>query len=470
MTEQATEGHGTVHEKRGRARGRGRGVAAPSGPAEPVVRHAPRSLRSPLVVRRARIWAEDGELVVRDPRAREHRFPVGTGQGAIAKAVLRTPGNERETDRWRPVDRWGVLTLRTSDDRDVLCLRPAFWLPEAAQLMTAPLDARECLRRTGLQALLDRLGVPLEVSGGSLPSGARQDGPRNGPEPYRADYETYRERSLIKLTTWLVYVLAVLVALPAGRTWAVAVAVPALLALPVRDTVHRVRAWWHRRRPGPRGTVRIAPSPAPASGATRRFLRTASVRVEPADVVLVDTLGGERRLGREAPHGVRRLVRLMDPGTRKPLGVELRDGADACRALLPWDAWFGGPEGEERWTDLAKALRVPRADETYRGRRAEGRPWWLFHRLADDVVRFGPCTPERARSARGWYTTHGPDEPLVITAFSALCVPGLLAVENPAGLVIGVMAALTVALVLVPPTVATVFGHLVDDRPVAGKP
>ncbi|MGR6537036.1 hypothetical protein [Streptomyces rochei] len=416
------------------------------------------------VVHRARLYADGRDLVVRDARGGEHRYAVGAD--GIRRAVFYPP-----TDLWgivqkRPEDRWGVLVFKGDDGRDLLHVPLAGWLPEARCLGALDLRPRKCLDRTGLGQLVERLRIPLEVSPERVTaSGVPDDG--WGSRPYRAVHaELPAWHGCAKPLGVFGWFIALVISVAARLPWALTVAAAALFLLPAGDAVVRVRGWWCKRRQARLADkTEIRPSPAAGSGATRRFLRTASLRVLPHDVVLTNALGEERRLGRTGAHGVARLVRLVDAGTGEPLGVELRDGQGEVRAVLPWRSWFAGSPGSDGWTTLVDALKVPVSDEKYR-RRRDARPWWQDHTLAGDARRMSPTEGRAARRQVAWYrSVAGAHEPVVLPFFSAWLLFGLMSDEVPAFLA-GLLSALTLVLSLGPATVSALVGHFSYDRTV----
>ncbi|MFF5344702.1 hypothetical protein ACFY4H_29040 [Streptomyces althioticus] len=117
---------------------------------------------------------------------------------------------------------------------------------------------------------------------------------------------------------------------------------------------------------------------------TERFLRTAVVRVLPEEIILTNTVGEERWLARRGDHGVTRLLRLIASESGRPLALEFRGRDGEARALLPWGPWFAGPQGDDRWKYLVRALGVPVSDgRHWQDERAQ--PWSEGHVLAEPV-------------------------------------------------------------------------------------
>ncbi|GGW92240.1 hypothetical protein GCM10010383_22640 [Streptomyces lomondensis] len=256
--------------------------------------------------------------------------------------------------------------------------------------------------------------------------------------------------------------VAVVTAFSADLVWAMPVAACALLLIPASDGVVRIAAWWRNRRSNLfAGALMFRPSSG--AGATRRFLRTASVRVLPYDVVLTNTVGEERWLGRAGAHGVARVVRLVASTTGEPLAVEFRDRNGDARALLPWKHWFEGQQGQDRWAELKAALAVPVADEKLRI--AENASvWWQGHMLGADVRKMSPMEAEEARKETDWYrSVIGRNELLALPLFSAVLLAGLFSDELPAFLA-GLLSALTIAAALVPAVASALVSRFSYDK------
>ncbi|MFE2436130.1 hypothetical protein [Streptomyces sp. NPDC059409] len=431
-------------------------------PNEPVVRPGGMPAHSTHVVRRARLYADGPDLVVRDARYQEQRYAVGAG--GIRRAVFFPPQDVWGIAQNRPADRWGVLVFKDSGGRDLLHVPLAAWLPEAEGIGALDLRPHKCLGRTGLKQLVESLGIPLEESLEPVTaSGVPDDG--RGSTPHRSVHaESPCRRGCVKGVAIFGWFIALVIGIAADLTWAMPVAAGALFLLPAGDAVVRVRAWWRNRQHGRLvKNTEIRPSPAAGSGGTRRFLRTASLCVSPHDVVLTNTLGEERWIGRAGTHGVARLVRLVDATTGEPLGVEVRDGENEVRALLPWRFWFAGPQGSDGWTALAGVLGVPVSEEKYRQPK-DAQQWWQDHALAADARKMSPMKGKDARKQSGWYNSvAGTEELLTLPFFSALLLVGLFSDEAPM-ILAGCLSALTVALVLGPAAVSMLFSRLSYDR------
>ncbi|WP_437000762.1 hypothetical protein [Streptomyces sp. enrichment culture] len=413
------------------------------------------------------MYADGPNLVVRDARCQERRYAVGAD--GIERAVFFPPQDVWEVAQNRPADRWGVLVFKDNRGRGILHVPLAGWLPEAENIGALDLRPHDCLGRTGLRQLVETLGIPLDESIEPVTvSGVPDDG--RGSAPYRPVYAEFpRRRGCVKGLAIFGWFIALVIGIAADLTWVLPVAAGALFFLPAGDAAIRVRAWWHNRQHGRLvKNIEIKPSPAAGSGGTRRFLCTASLCVFPQDVVLTNTLGEERWLGRAGTHGVAGLVRLVDATTGEPLGVEVRDLAGEARALLPWRFWFAGPQGSEGWTALVEALGVPVSDEKYRQPR-DAQLWWQDHALAADARKMSPMRGKDARKQSGWHNSvAGTEELLTLPFFSALLLVGIISDETPM-ILAGWLSALTIALVLGPATVSVLVSRLSLDRTFEAK-
>ncbi len=414
------------------------------------------------VVRRARLFAGGHDLVLRDARLRERRFPVG--EDGIRRAVHFPPGNLWGTVRRSPGDRWGVLVFQGADGDELVRVPLAAWLPEAELLGVLEVSPAQCLRRSGLEALVTRLGIPLEVSDAPWDPAARNS-ERRGRRVTRAEHRGLpRWHSWVRAVGTLGWFVALMAAFAGGPSWTRPVAAGALFLLPGADVVVRVSGWWRRRRCDAfTGAVAVKPSPGAGDAVTERFLRTAVVRVLPGEIVLTNTVGEERWLARRGDHGVTRLLRLIAPESGRPLAVEFRGRDGEARALLPWGPWFAGPQGDDRWKDLVRALGVPVSDE--RHRQAEGAQHWSEgHVLAEDARCMAPMGAAEARRRTGWYSSVvGRNEPFALALLSAVLLPGLFG-GTGAAVAAGVLAGLTVGVVLVPRLCRELFSRMWFDR------
>jgi hypothetical protein len=417
------------------------------------------------VVRHARVYRRGSELIVRDGRLRERGYPVG--DGGIARAVFVPPPDSGAAPKTPSADRWGVIDFRGADERTILRIPLAEWLPEAGLVGVLDLGPAQCLDRTGLRRLVTDLGISLEES---PEPGARPKAETSGPRPERAAHRElpawHNWARGVGMLVWFVFFL-VIAATGHANAWTALLAAAGLALVPGSDLAVRVPQRRRDRRDTSlaRATV-VLPAPEETAGVTRRFTRTAAVRVLPEDVVLTDTLGGERWIARGGKHGVSSLVRLTDPKSGAVLGVELRDGTNVARALLLWRWWFAGPQGRETWSRLVSALGVPVSDETVR---PSGQPeeWWQRHALAADARMMSPMDPAEARSETRRNTSVGSGaEPLIVALFGLLLVPQLASDEWPAR-VAGALAVLTVVAELASVLTLQVASRIRLDRPAA---
>ncbi len=421
------------------------------------------------VVRRARLFADGHDLVVRDARLRERRFPVG--EGGIRRAVHFPSGDLWETARTSPGERWGVLVFQGADGNDLVRVPLAAWLPEAELVGVLELPPSQCLRRTGLEALVTRLGIPLEVSDEPWDPAAQSGERRGGPEVVRAEHRGLpRWHSWVRALGMLGWFAALVAALAGGPSWAKSVAAGALFLVPGADVVVRVTGWWRRRRcEALAGAVLVEPSPGAGQVVTERFRRTATVRVLPGDIVVTNTAGEERWLARRGDHGVTKLSRLIAPDSGRPLAVELRGRDGAARVLLPWSFWFAGPQGDDRWQDLVRALGAPVSDE-HHGQGEGTQHWSEGHVLAEDARWMASVGRAEARSRTGWYhSVIGRNEPIALVLMSMVLLPGISGGAD-AAVVAGVLSGLTLGVVLVPQLCRELFSRAWLDRAVrAGR-
>jgi hypothetical protein len=322
------------------------------------------------------------------------------------------------------------------------------------------LEPSKCLDRTGLRDVVATLGIPLQDE--SHPAGSVESRRDESRVDLAVDADLPRWHSWVRglgLFGWLV---AVVIAFSADLVWAMPVAACALLLIPVSDGIVRGAAWWRNRTTGVFAEALVF-RPSPTGRVTRRFLRTASVRVLPGDVVLTNTVGEERWLGRTGTHGVSELVRLVAPATAEPLAVEFRDRRGEARALLPWKHWFAGDQGLADWARLQSALGVPVADEELR-HTMSAQDWWQGHQLSADVRRMSPMDGKEARRATDWHrAVIGRNELLALPLFSAVLLAGLFSDETPAFLA-GLLSVLTIVAALVPMGTSALVSRLSYDR------
>ncbi|MEU6120667.1 hypothetical protein [Streptomyces sp. NPDC047123] len=341
---------------------------------EPALR--PRAQRGPGVElsHRARLFVEERahgrELVLRNRRG-TRRLPVGgvPGSGGVSRAVFVDAGGADAERMGPPVPgSWGELQLQDAEGALLGRVVLDDWLPEADALPKRSVHGDQLLSRTGAAGLLTAAHVPLHtVRDGSDPLVAPRPGGRAG--------ATLSPGSPFPLWYWVVRGLAalvwfatftVLVFTGTARPWLVLVSAGAALAAPVARLALR---GWTRLRLGRLApvavTARIAPRPAPGTGATVRFCRSTELRVQEHDLVLKDFSGQEHWLPRRGPHAVTALMLVRDRSGR-PLGVELRGPDQQIRAVLPWELWFGADDGG--WATLRNTTGLTAGERRLTGR------------------------------------------------------------------------------------------------------
>ncbi|MCX4989244.1 MULTISPECIES: hypothetical protein [unclassified Streptomyces] len=416
-------------------------------------------------MRHARVYRRGNELIVRDRRLRERRYVVG--EGGIARAVFVPPPGSGTAASAPVADRWGVVDFRDADERTILRIPLAEWLPEAGLVGVLDLGPSQCLDRTGLRRFVGDLGISLQESPESR---AHPEDKTSGVRPDRA---VHRELPAwhnwargIGMFVWFVFFLVIAMTGKANE-WTALVASAGLFVVPGSDLAVRLLQRSHDRQNTLLADATIVvPAPEEGSGATRRFRDTAAVRVLPQDVVLTDTLGRERWIARGGASGVSSLVRLTDPKSGAVLGVEFRDGADAVRALLVWRWWFAGPQGRETWSKLVSALGVPVSDRKVRAAE-HSVPWWQNHELAADARSMSLMAPKEARSRTRWNASAGQGaEPLIVSLFGLLLLPQLASDLWPAR-VAGALAVLTIVMEVATVVVHQLASRLRLDRPAA---
>ncbi|MFF1809812.1 hypothetical protein ACFVXW_11755 [Streptomyces sp. NPDC058251] len=359
-----------------------------------------------------------------------------------------------------------MVDFKGADEKTILQVPLAEWLPEAGLVGLLHLSPAQCLDRTGLRRLVTDLGIPLKES---PDFGERSDDQAPGVRPDRAvhrDLPAWHNWARgIGMLVWFVFFLVIPMT-GNGSAWTAFIAAAGLFLMPGADLVVRLlQRMRDRRDTSLAGADIVVLAPEAGGGATRRFCGTAAVRVLPQDVVLTDTLGEERWIPRGGAHGVGKLVRLMHPTMGSVLGVEFRDGTNASRALLPWQWWFAGAQGQEAWSKLVTALGVPVSDEKVRHSQKTDL-WWQNHELAADVRRMSPMEAKEARTQTGWHSSFiGSGEPFIVSVFAALLLPQLVSDQWPAR-VAGVLAALTVIAELAPVVTHQLAARLKLDRPV----
>ena len=417
----------------------GRTGTAPA-PAVPSARGLPER----ALVRALRLEAAPGELrLVRGGRVLQ-RLTVGpTAQVAAARSLGGpllgdvAPGS------------LGAVDLAAPDGAVVVRLPVRDWVPEAEEL-TRPADA---LRRSGLPALLEHAGLGLRPVPPSEFAAAVEQRPRRWPSPARVPvaYTVLRSAAIAVATVTLV--LAFPGAAPRWLAWT---AVIGLLA----STVVAGALWLVAlgRDRAPRDDVPTL-LPHPAGPVSRRFLRRARLRVEPAAVVVVDALGRERRLPRGGPFGVTSavVVRVGTPAAQ----LELRTDDGLPRATLPVAHWCAGEPGRRA---LARVCAEAGLTLDEQGPPADRPP------AEQEVARAVFSPPDRARARSRTWPSGVPGEAAVwqsalFAALLVVCGFGSHPIPRAAQLV----AAATLALALLPHLVRLLVRRCWLDVPVAPR-
>ncbi|QEU97415.1 hypothetical protein CP970_18095 [Streptomyces kanamyceticus] len=338
-------------------------------PPEPALR--PRAQPGPGVElsRRARLFVDGGDLVLRT-RSGTRRLPVG-GEG-ISRAVFVDVGGP-DAERMGPPlpGTWGELQLQDSKGLLIGRVRLDDWLPEADQLPQRYVHGEQLLSRTGVAGLLAAAGIPLHtVRDADDPLVDRRTRQRvvslapGGVFP--AWYWLTRGGAA---AVWGATFTALLFS-DAAAPWLVLVSAGAALTAPAARLA--LRAWTRlrlRRHTAPAASARITPRPTSGTRATVRFCRDTELRVERHDLVLKDISGQEHRLARRGPHAVTALV-LVRVRSGEPVGVELRGPDGQIRVVLPWRQWFGGDGGRDGWAALRGALALPVTERRVTGQAA----------------------------------------------------------------------------------------------------
>ncbi|MFE0175274.1 hypothetical protein ACFWZ2_23435 [Streptomyces sp. NPDC059002] len=351
--------------------------AAPGEPApqEPALR--PRADRGPGVElsRRARLFVEGDELVLRGRSGTRRRLRIGgkgssdtSDGGAISRAVfIDVPRPDAE--RMGPPVRgsWGELQLQNGEGELIAALDLDDWLPESGELPKRYVQGEQLLARTGAAGLLAAAGIPLHtVRDENDPLVDRRTrAPRLTPgSTFPVWYWTVRGAAAF---VWFA-AFTVLVFSGADTPWLVLVSAAAALTAPVARLALRAWTRLRLRRGVPAVVARIVPCPAPGAGATVRFRRATELRVQDRDLVLKDLAGQEHWLARRGPHAVTSLVLVRDRAGA-PVGVELRGPDRQIRAVLPWDQWFGGDSaGRDGWAALQRAMGLTATERRLTGR------------------------------------------------------------------------------------------------------
>jgi hypothetical protein len=365
-----------------------------TGPAsipEPALRPVEGRFPDRAAARRARVYVDrsgpSAAIVIRDPRGRQRR--IAAGHGGATRVVLEpaVPGGGL----------LGSVVLRGEAGQVLASFPRAYWQPEA------PDD--ESLHDAGrpaddAAAFASATGLPVadeRQAGQAAPAAHRGGrdtvGPPRRPAGPQAGVVAFRTA----LPAWFLIARALLAAAAAGLLIAILIyaestsgktghsfatdavyqalalaCAAAVLAQPLLAGVPLARAWLLDRASGlalPEPSATLAPRPgghaasaghgasAGSAPASERFLRTASLRLFPADLVVTSEAGEERWLPRTGPTGVTELARVTAGG--RPSRLELRTADGRPRAVLPWAWWFAGAGGEQALAGFAAAAGLP---------------------------------------------------------------------------------------------------------------
>ncbi|MEU5597008.1 hypothetical protein [Streptomyces sp. NPDC020298] len=330
--------------------------------SEPPLALRPAGSRGPglELCHRSRLYAENGELVLRT-RTRTLRL------AGIARAVFIDTAGQDRGERMGPQisGSWGEVQLQ--DAAGALIGRFAIedWLPESPVLPKRSVQGEQLLARTGVTYLLRSAGIPIDVVRDWQDPRVAPPAPGRGwgradrarnLGPGRAFPSWYWTTRLLAGAIWFV-TFTLIVFSGSERPGLVLVSAVAAFAAPV--TRLALRAWtrFRLRRYDPAVRERIGPAPAEDTGATVRFRERAELRVQERDLVLRDLGGQEYWFPLAGPHALTSLTLVRDrAGT--PIGAELRGPEDQVRAVLPWQAWFGGEGGADGWSRLRRSSRL----------------------------------------------------------------------------------------------------------------
>ncbi|MER5973404.1 hypothetical protein ABT112_27370 [Streptomyces sp. NPDC002055] len=421
-------------------------------------------------VRISRIYWDGSSLVFRTPEGNEKRYPAG-GAGISRAVHIELPG-EDAFKRLRPAGDWGVVEFQNAEGARLFRLPLMEWLPEAPMPGSRPNKGGDLLELTGLSALLKEAGIPLRTV-------TDLDDPVLSNSVRGPDTDAYIGRTLpvwhsvlrgAALAIWFAFIICAMV-WKDSAPWLSTVAATAFVLPPLSELGLQWAARRRERITFPAAVAMLRPSPASGIGATQRFCTTSAIRIQASDIVIVNSLGQERWLPRAGSHAPTRLVRIVSRERRTPIGVELRTKAGRVRAALPWAPWFGGPEGELRWTEFSSAVGVP-TEDCVEPKKSVGWPRRYTMAFAD-VEHFGPLDAKTARANSDFVRTVLEDaSPLPISLFGALTfLAGLLSVDaSPvAGSLTMALAATAVGVYAGPGLAHQVNSRLRLDRPAPGQ-
>lgn len=298
----------------------GQRTGAPE-PAWPAARPWP----DRTLVRDVRLTAEPGRLVLTRAGRPVRSLTVGPGAEVVAAVHLGgplladvAPGS------------LGAIDLLGPDGRRVARLGLGEWVPEAVELSRAG----EALRRSGLRPVLEHAGLALRPVAPSEFAAAVDA----VPDPLLPGGRLPWAYTVLRSVAILLALVTVLVGMvtQGAPGWLTLTAALALFVSTGTALALWLVAGVRDRSGAGSGPVLV---PQPAVPVTRRFLRTARLRLEPEAVVVRDALGRERRLPRTGPEAVTSVV-VVRAGTARAQ-VELRTDAGLPRASLPAELWTG---------------------------------------------------------------------------------------------------------------------------------
>ncbi|MEU7488143.1 hypothetical protein [Streptomyces sp. NPDC042319] len=410
------------------------------------------------IVRNCRVGYDGSSLVFTERGNTRRSFPVG--KSGIVRAVLVDSQAPDVGGRVGPPipGGWGELLLFDASDAMVVRLRLDHWVPEADRLTVRPTDGERLLARSGAAALLKKAGIPVTtVRERQQVTGPTMRVPNALPKWYAA---VRGVAAAIWAVSWLLGLM-----LKPDAPWLLVLAAAAALAGPAAYMV--VRSVSLKQKAGSEG-VRVAPAPAQKSGATVRFCTTASVYIEARDLVLVDGVGGERRLARSGAHGVSSLVLRTGHKGGERLGVELAGPDGQVRAALPWQWWFAGSEGEQRWQELKSATGLPVEERALR----KGASWPADPVAQADARLMRPLPGPLARSASAFpESTLGGANKWIMAVMAVFSLVGAVSLSSKPSYLITVLTLSVLALcgALLPTLVHHMASWLRLDRPAPGQ-
>lgn len=435
--------------------------------AEPALRPCGQRAPNLAIVRQARLYWDGRSLVLRAPGAPERRFPVGPG--GVERAIHINIYGEEAARRMPPAGEWGALELQNGQGQRLLRIPLMDWLPEASSALSRPVEGELLLQLTGASGLLKAAEVPLSVV-------TSLDDPLLAHSSRGPDTDIHICRALpvwhsvlrgVSMAVWLVCLVTGLLWRDSAP-WLLVVSAAALAGLPVIDAQVRMRGRLGGRH-YPIGVQSvISPVPGVDTGATRRFCAIAEIRVQDSDVVVVDSLGRERWLARTGPHGVTRLVRVLDPANREPIAVELRGSGGHVRAALPWRSWFAGAGGEARWREFTGALGRPVEDRPAPNA-GSGKPWPRGGVALADAESMAPLSPRSARRGSDFHRSVLQDRTAWVVPLFALPTLlgglGIMGSDHVLGITTTAFAALAILATLGPVVAHHLNSRFNLDRP-----